>query len=328
VGDRANYVVVGSDGRWRLYYSHWGAVRIDTDLIAGPDAATRFACAQRQVEDTVTGWLDDTWCEGAALIDHERRVLLFFTWHLDGPAHRAALAAVLARTWPGWDVRWAYGGLGDIVAHVDLDPAIVRVERRTDPQLSAGGPDYISCLVTVRGTTGEVDTFALRGGLSCVWRGPDIVVALPGRARIAECLEHPESGLHIDLATRTAGLWTTNTLPGTSDELARRWPGWRVEFWADRWLEQIDRCAGAVVIPRVDLRSGLETLSDRLSRAWDGDPGTDWLNVVRVLETHGHEVSVTPEVFNHVKVVPSAAEHAAVARAIAELRETTSRESG
>jgi hypothetical protein len=218
--------------------------------------------------------------------------------------------------------------LGDIVAQVNLDPAIVRVERRTYPQLSAGAPDYVECLVTVRGTTGQVDAFALHGGLSCVWSGPDIVAALPPQARIAECLEHPGSGLHIDLATRTVGLWTTDTWPGTSDELAGRWPGWRVEFWADRWPEQIDRCAGAVVIPRVDLRSGLETLSDRISRAWDGNPGTDWLHVVRALETRGHEVRVSPEVSDHVKVPPNAEELAAVARAIAELRETPPRESG
>ncbi|HEU5469960.1 MAG TPA: hypothetical protein VFV67_04855 [Actinophytocola sp.] len=295
---------------------------MDTDLIVGPDATTRFASVQRQVEDTVAGWLDDDWCEGAALIDHRRRVLLYFTWHLDGPAHRAALAAVLARTWPGWDIRWAYGGLGDIVAHVDLDPAVVRVERGTDAQLFPGDPDYIGCLVTVRDTTGRVDAFALRGSLSCAWRGPDLVAALPRRARVDECLEHPESGLHIDLATRTAGFWTMGRLPSTSVELAARWPGWRVEFWADRWPEQVERCAGAVVLPRVDLRSGLDKLSLRLSRAWDGDPGTDWLNVVRALETEGHEVRVSPEVSDHVKVVPSAEELAAVARVIAELRET------
>lgn len=102
MGDRANYVIV-ENGSWHLHYSHWGAVGLDLDLLPGPAAATRFVRAQR----TVTRWLDDVWCEGAALIDHDRRLLLWFSTHLDDYAYRAAALAVLARTWPGRRLEWA-----------------------------------------------------------------------------------------------------------------------------------------------------------------------------------------------------------------------------
>lgn len=100
MGARANYVVVDDDG-WRLRYSHWGAQRIDVDLAAGPGPAVRFIDRQ-QVQDRQTGWLNDRWAEGAALVDLTCRRLVFFgaAEHLPDLDYRRAYVALLRRTWP------------------------------------------------------------------------------------------------------------------------------------------------------------------------------------------------------------------------------------
>ncbi|MFI9809175.1 hypothetical protein ACIHEJ_33340 [Streptomyces sp. NPDC052301] len=120
MGARAQYVVV-ENGTWQRYCSHCAAHRVVDDLLPGPVAATRCFRANREIDE----WLDDTWCEGAALVDHDRRILLWFAF-ADGWADHLAARAVLARTWPGWDVRFAHDGMGDLTHHLGLGRDLTR----------------------------------------------------------------------------------------------------------------------------------------------------------------------------------------------------------
>ncbi|GLY81119.1 hypothetical protein [Actinoallomurus iriomotensis] len=110
MGSRAHYVVK-ADGSWKRRYTHWGAHSMELDLLAGPNAATRFAQGQQSCDR----WLDELECEAAALIDHDERRLLWHSHCYEDVAYRAAVLAVMAPTWPGWRIEWAYGGLYDIL---------------------------------------------------------------------------------------------------------------------------------------------------------------------------------------------------------------------
>lgn len=83
MGARAQYVVV-ENGAWQRYFSHWAAGRVVDDLLPGPAAATRCFRARRKIDE----WLDDVWCEGAALVDHDRRILLWFCFADSWADHR------------------------------------------------------------------------------------------------------------------------------------------------------------------------------------------------------------------------------------------------
>jgi hypothetical protein len=89
-----------------------------TDVVAGPSYALR------RIDDrppsTGDGRLDDA--KAGILVDPARQVLLFFGSHRQALQLdlRAALFAVLRHTWPGWTVRWAYGGVADLLAYVGL----------------------------------------------------------------------------------------------------------------------------------------------------------------------------------------------------------------
>jgi hypothetical protein len=309
MGDRSNYIVV-QDGRWSLFYSHWGAVSLELDLLAGPEAATRFIRAQRAVDPDNGGWLDDVWCEGAALVDHDRRRLCFFTVHYEDPDGRAAVLAVMAHTWPGWQVDWAYDGLADLVAHLGLDRAIVRDD--TDPrEPEAGYDDWVESLVTVAG----VGAYALiLDAREVIAHGPAVLGMLPDDARCTRCAVMPSSGVHLDPATRSAGVWTLQPLAGMLDRTTALWPGWRWEMWADRHTEQLARVPGEVTLPEPDLPAALEHLRERFERHRGHDPAAQ---AHALLGELSDAVITSPHFFDHEVAPPAQAEYATVLTAIA-----------
>ncbi|GAA4987064.1 hypothetical protein [Kitasatospora paranensis] len=87
---------------------------IDLDLLAGPAEALAMI---RQLR-TDDWWPDDGLCQGAALIDLGRKVLMLFAW--EGPSttmrHRSATLELLRDARAGWEVRWMYDGPAELRA--------------------------------------------------------------------------------------------------------------------------------------------------------------------------------------------------------------------
>jgi hypothetical protein len=75
LGNRANFVIV-KDQDWQLSYSHWGGCRMLDALIGGPELALRYAASLRRCEKTE--WCDPSWADGGAVVDLDRRRVLFF----------------------------------------------------------------------------------------------------------------------------------------------------------------------------------------------------------------------------------------------------------
>lgn len=318
MGDRANYVIV-QNGRWDLYYSHWGAIALHVDLLAGPAAATRFIRAQRVVEPNTNGWLDDVWCEGAALVDHDRRRLCFFTWHHDGHDERAAILTVLARTWPGWRIDWAYDGLADLVRYVGQDAAIVRTESDPEPDPVAADEDQVRCLVTVADSDVPPRAYALGWDAEeVIVYGPALLGRLPADGLRTRCAVIPESGVHLDPATRSAGVWTVRSLNGALDQPERLWPGWRWEMWNDRRDEQPSRTSERFAGPAPDLMTALNALRKRFLLLPEHDPVTAAHDFLTRMETVDSSTVASPRLFDHTQTPPSEAERSAVLKAIGE----------
>lgn len=318
---RANYVLA-QNGSWRLFYSHWAATTVELDLLGGPNAGTRFVAGQKEQPRDGSGWLDDVWCEGAALIDHDRKVLLYFTVHFDHAVQQLAAHSTLRRMWPGWDVRWAYDGLGDIVAHLGLDRAMIRASE-PEPGLTAAADDYMECeyVLTVRDAHG-VTGYALdsgEDGTDLLDLGPDALHSLPANARADSVDRLPNSGVHLDLVERTAGFWTFRTLEGAFERVHDRWPGWTWTFWDSRYDEQLSRCDNAVTWPAPDVAGALESLAEQVKRHATYDPLTSARSAVERIEQEGKTVEVSPAFHEHANVPLTPAEAEQVQATIAEL---------
>ncbi|MCP2339370.1 hypothetical protein [Actinomadura rupiterrae] len=442
MGDRAHYVIKQA-GAWKRYYSQWGGASMVSDLLPGPAEATRFAGLQAETG----GWIDDAMCSGAALIDHDRRRLLWFGWVHDA-AHRAAALAVLSRTWAGWRVEWAYDGLGDIVAAVGEDPASVRARRTlkvpddlrtvgeferafrnfsfpgrspdeplprelplTPMGMTPADETEPACLITItghrpsgddprepgkpaeadapipaprngegttrngEGTTrnGEGTTRngegtarngegtapngegaapngegaaqgeagaahdgrgAARGGGGVVraytpgsWcanvieHGPEGLLDVLDRwTPVSSCARFPTSGVHLDLESREAGVWTTGTLDQILDIASGAWEGWRWSRWDDRWDEQLARVSGAVELPPLDRAGGFRRLAEDFEENQVAGPavrGAMLLNLATgalraSMEKSGHKVTTAADnsmVHRPIDLAPEAASH-------------------
>ncbi|GAA2688960.1 hypothetical protein GCM10010400_62260 [Streptomyces aculeolatus] len=336
MGARANYVLV-RDGDWRLHYSHWGASGIDAQLLDGPRSASRFIAAQREVPRD--DWLDERWCEGAALADHDARELLFFTWHLEDYVHRRALFAVLARTWPGWRVRWAYGGLEDFAAYVGVDAALVRSDRATaepePPETSELAPiepgsEEIALAVTVAdgggdgGSGGGVRAYAVFADdlEDLLDRGPELAGQLSPAALTDRIPTIPEGGVHLDTVHRRVCGWTLQHVAGAARAtVLPRWPGWEWTFWADRYEEQERAAAGALRFDRPDLGPGTALLAERLEQYGEQDPVADFSRLTERLaaEDATGTLEVSPWTREHTPTSPLPEERARLRAVLAAL---------
>ncbi|GAA2160491.1 hypothetical protein [Actinomadura napierensis] len=322
MGARANFVLIDAGGV-HLHYSHWGADLVSSALAAGPAPAARFIAAQHRCDDPERDWLDDVWAEGGAVVDRTSRRLVFYgdQLMLDLPCKRAFLA-LLAETWPGWTVRWAYDGIGDLAAAAGRDRSTVREpdeDERFLPEETVTDLDDEVHLLTVRTAEG-CTAYPLGWYVHTAWQGPALLDRLPagGLPRL-DLREIPVGGLHVDAAARTAGVWMRGSCTGLVPALGGLWPGWRVEFWEDRYEEQLGRCGGTVTAPAADLAADLDQVIATLGSRRGDDPVPRMLDFVH--EVAGERtVELNPHFTAHRPGDASPGEWESVLRVAADLR--------
>jgi hypothetical protein len=232
MGARAQYVVI-ENGAWQRYYSHWGANRVAADLLAGPAAATRCFRANRDLDE----WLDDVWCEGAALVDLDRRVLLWYCF-LDSWAEHVAVRRVLARTWPGWDIRFAHDGVGDLTDHLGLG----RDAARPDGWFETCEPSWYGDVADVE--PWSVVSLRLPDGRVAAWNsGADVIDHLACGSGLVELLPRaeltphpivmPYGGVHFEPEDRSVSVWSVGSVAGVRAWPLPGWEGWTLDFRGD-----------------------------------------------------------------------------------------------
>ncbi|KQV11916.1 hypothetical protein ASE03_28715 [Kitasatospora sp. Root187] len=256
--------MVVEGGAWQRYYSHWGAGRVVHDLIPGPVAATRSFRSHRETQE----WLDDIWCEGAALVDHDHRTLLWFTDADTWADHLAALA-VLAATWPGWDIRFAYDGVADLTHHLGLGRDLTR----PPGQPETSGPSWYADPEETQPRT--VLSLRLPDGSVRAWNGACAPVEhLTGGSGLVDLLaaspptpaptEMPYGGLHVDPQTRTVSLWTVETVTGLHSWPLPGWEDWALDFQGHDHTGQAELLPADFPLPQPPLTAALLRLSSRL----------------------------------------------------------------
>lgn len=140
MGNRANMVVV-EDGEWALHYAHWAGCRMLDALAFGPEHAVRYIRAHE--EQPARGWTDPLWADGGALVDLDRRRMLFFGEELATTMNeRRAMLDVLPLMWPDYAIGWAYGGTDELVDYLGAERHWERGRSgvKSEPVRGAVGP--------------------------------------------------------------------------------------------------------------------------------------------------------------------------------------------
>jgi hypothetical protein len=323
MGNRANFVVV-QDRDWRLYYSHWAGCRILDALIGGPELALRYAQSLRHCPKGQ--WVDPLWADGGAVVDLDRRRVLFFGDELMVEMdERRALMSVLAAVWPGYSIGWAYDGTAELAGYVgaELPPHSWDKQPTLRP---ADDRNSLCHLVSVLDSTGQVRMWPLWWGLSAAWHGPALLGKLPGRGvRSLALAKIPEGGVHVDVSRKTLGAWHTADTMGLFRALPDVWSGWRTECWEDRFEEQAARCDGSLRLPGLDLAAGISTaqarLRDRVFQSFADGPAGQVLKLSKLLAPLRPGLVVSEDAIASSGARPSEAEWARLLDACGKYRQ-------
>jgi len=262
VGQRANLILV-EECKYQLFYSHWCANTLPRDLFWGPEHAAAFIRIQRSVDDS--GWLDDVWAEGGALLDLDRKHFLLYGGEAilyEVPLRRIYLE-LLAKVWNGWTVRWAYEGIADLADYVQLPRERVLTKGDQESTVCTLTPpdqqDWTDLVASVRFDDGAVRLFPLAGDVaSYLSAGPKLtdnlhtVDGLPRLFLDEWTTEFPGGGFHLDLSVKRLDFWVARDAPDIGNRVARAWREWETHWHHDQYERQLERTGGNLRFPILD----------------------------------------------------------------------------
>jgi hypothetical protein len=261
MGDRANLLLIENQNL-EIFYTRWGAITLPYDLFWGPLHAKKFF--RSHMANDGFHLYDEVWAEGGAVLDFDTQVLLLFGGEevfADIPLRRVYLD-ILTRMWEGWDIRWTFEGVVDIVEYVgysrnqvlepridknrrwwfphmyDIETANIVVSVEIDEEPPRFYPLYLLEIDEFLYVTGErlLDNLFLEKYLEqiqdSIWEG-----------------EFPEGGFHINTSAKSIELWLAWDAPDIESRMESGWPGWTFKWHRDSYEFQLDRTQGLLRFP-------------------------------------------------------------------------------
>lgn len=348
MGHRANLVLV-QDDRASVRYDHWAAHDLSCHLVLGPEYTLRWVRQQESVDHLGGGgWLDEVWCQGGLTMDLDHRRLTWFDMPTeDDLARRSVVADLLTRTWPGWTVRRADEGIGDLAVAAGVSAEQVRnpdvaelitamaaraVTLRENPpgsgRWSPAAEEPYYCLVTV--ARGDDLAVSLVDHCHAAWLGSALVervLAGPGAVRSgARAVDlrhrHLSGGVHVDLDARRMSYWSTGGTHGLAEHVQQRWgPDVDVIVLAGRITDHLALTGGFVVCDAPDFVATATELAADLVQTHRSTTAHPAIQALSALTTVFGDVppGVNPAIADHHPVAATTEELAEAANHLAEL---------
>jgi len=315
--------MIVDDGKYELYYDHWCANCLDEYLFWGIERALAFfRDREKQGDDW---WLDTTWCEGGAVIDLDRKVLLWFGGEdicYDIPLRRQFIE-LMQKNWAGYEIRWAYDGVADLADYVGhgREKVIVPFDEKNlfsndkSAQLFSDslGLEYWNTIISIRNNENIIELY--KGYLTSSLRnflyfGSDLVKMRGQAIFLTEYIDNGNeinainSGIHIDLVSRELHIWNSDYRELFDRErLQAVWKEYRIFFHGDEFEIHSKLADGKLRFAernRSDLIAAVKTIVCR-----DAKNPLDSLNTAtHLLREQGKNVEVNSAVFMANQYVP------------------------
>ena len=250
MGQRANIVIV-ENGSSQLYYDHWCGNALDLELFWGPEDFAAFV-RQRDPEDDEY-WLDERWCDGAALLDLNRRSLLFFGGECArfNVRHRRVYFNLLRPRWPGWRIEWAHEGIVSIARAIGLPLDDFLVDSNPAELTYNAELSVHDIILSTVDRDGSSETRCVAGSWEALQLGPaELERAMEQAPPVTELVwdaeEYPRGGIHVDYPARILGTWWSDPTPRLESLVTRAWPGWNLRWWRDEFERQVELASVAI----------------------------------------------------------------------------------
>lgn len=238
MGQRANLIIIRNTA-YELFYSHWCANTLPNDLFWGEAYALKFIEMQARVDES--GWLDDVWAEGGAVLDLKRKKLILYGGEeiqYDIPLRNLYLK-LMSNTWHGWDIQWAHRGIVDLATYVGYPKEKVVTGAKDDRNdISLAPPEeknWVNTVASVKFSDNELLLFPLCAEVDVYLSyGPELIKNIDksnGYKSISLdewSMEFPTGGFHMDLGSKRLAFWHAHDMPNKPQELHLDWSDWEV----------------------------------------------------------------------------------------------------
>ncbi|GIO08088.1 hypothetical protein J31TS6_41160 [Brevibacillus reuszeri] len=310
MGQRANLIVVRGN-TYDLYYSHWCANTLPKDLFWGEQYAIQFIEMQTRVDES--GWLDDVWAEGGAVMDVDKKKLVFYGGEdiLYNIPLRNLYLKLMRKIWHGWEIDWAYEGIVDLAAYVGYPKEKVVKNRENDVNDTSLAPpeekDWVDTVASVTYCEDETLLFPLCGGVEVYLSdGPKMIDKINKSygyktLSLSEwSQDFPVGGFHLDLKVRRLEFWHAYDLPNLSEQLSVKWSDWEVIDHYGNYELQCKRTDGRLLFQRVDQQQLLEKLKGLLLTE-STNPLDTIAYIVKKETDEGRTVEISPYALRYNK---------------------------
>jgi hypothetical protein len=101
MGQRVNYILKKKDSL-EIYYHHWGANTIASDLYLGENKFLDFVKTCTKVDEFLT----EIWMEGCVIVDFENKILGFWYWEFPrSTSIENYFLERLSKKWEDWNIK-------------------------------------------------------------------------------------------------------------------------------------------------------------------------------------------------------------------------------
>lgn len=284
MGQRANLIIVREQA-YELYYSHWCANTLPADLFWGPEYALSFIERQTRAEESGPGWLNEVWAEGGAVLDLEKRKLLFYGGEdilLDIPLRNLFLR-LMGCIWQGWEIAWAYEGILDLASYVGYPQETLLAEREvytSDMTLAPSSPrEWVDLVASVKFAGDDLLLFPLAGELDTyLLSGPAFINRINKSygyrsLALSEWTEgFPAAGFHIDVTQKRIEIWHAKDFAAAQTRIQSEWPSWEVIDHCGDYESQVRGTGGALKLQVADEHHLLDQLRNLLLKDFASNP--------------------------------------------------------
>jgi hypothetical protein len=302
MGQRANLIIVQNNS-YDLYYSHWCANTLPTDLFWGPQYAIAFIEMQTKVDES--GWLNDVWAEGGVVLDLGKKKLLFYGGEdiLYDVSLRRLLISLMQITWHGWEIKWANEGITDLASYVGypIENVLTEHEIRTIDLVLAPPEekDWVDTVASVRFSDDEVLLFPLYDGFKVLSIGPRMVEKINKsygyrQIRLSEWTHNfPLGGFHINIPDKRVEFWHSDAMPNIFQHLSSAWSDWTVLDNESNYESQASSTNGQLEFQTIDSNRLLVELRTLLLKE-SPNPLDALSYIVKLNEEAGKTVEINP----------------------------------